>query len=93
MKIPKKLKIGGHTFTVKEVSEVAIEAINTADDMGSCDLQELVIYLSADQSQSRKEAVLIHEILHALNPQMKHVFLTGLAEQLYQVLKDNRLLR
>lgn len=93
MKIPKTLKIGGHTFAVKFVSEVAIDAINTESDMGSCDLQECIIYLSDDQNQSRKEAVLIHEILHAINPQMNHTILTGLAEQLYQVLSDNKMLK
>ena len=89
MKIPKKLKIGGH-----EVGVLFEELEGHAD--ASHILNE--IRIDPSLAQSHQEASLFHEILHYLNPtmddtQMGHALLDSLAEQLYQVLKDNDLLK
>lgn len=46
--------------------------------------------------QSQKESTLIHEIIHICNTEVgsenHHALISSLAEQLYQVLKDNKLL-
>ena len=85
MKIPKRLKIGGHIYKVKEVSDL--------DKCGATDRDKNTITLSKEMPHNQKEVTLIHEILHALNNEMEHAFLDGLAEQLYQVLSDNKLLK
>lgn len=65
---------------------------------GECDSKTNTIRICSTLSQSQKEATLIHEILHALNSVMGdeiiwHVFLDGLSNQLYALLKDNNLLK
>ena len=90
MEIPKELKIGGHVVKIVEVSkEEAIEK----DYCGETSYQEDIIRLDSSMSQTWKESSLIHEILHNLNTTMNHEFLDSLAEQIYQVLKDNNLLK
>lgn len=88
MKIPERLKVGGHTIRVEVVP---------LDDCGSFDPKTNTISISNSLCQSQREVTLIHEVLHALNQNMSegtlHVFLEGLSQQLYQVLSDNKLLR
>lgn len=86
MKIPSKVKIGGHVFTVTQVE---------MKDLGDTTLEDLEIRINKDAKQSQKEATLLHEIIcHCLNTTLghkkgMHEVLDGLSEQLYQVLKDN----
>lgn len=93
MKIPTELKIGAHTVSVELVTNHASHDFNTTDDQGCSIIQFNKILIDSEQSKSQIEATLFHEILHFLNPQMDHVSLTSLAEQLYQVLHDNKLLK
>ena len=90
MEIPTVLKVGGHAIKVVEVSK---EEANDKDYCGETSYQENIIRIDSSLSQSRKEATLIHEILHNLKTVMDHEFLDSLSEQLYQVLKDNGLLK
>lgn len=89
MIIPKKLKVGGHIFDV---------VIEKMDCMGSCNSTDNIINISKDAVQSQKEATLMHEIFHAINTtfsgghNFSHALLDSLAEQFYQVLRDNKLL-
>ena len=88
MKIPKIIKVGGH--------DIHIEFQKLDEDNGHFDYETDTITISTDLSKSQKEATLIHEILHVLNSTLSsdnygHSFLDSLAEQLYQVLKDNEL--
>lgn len=91
MEIPQELKIGGHRMRV--------ELVDLPDDIdGEYDNQELLISINRNLPQSMKESTLIHEIMHALNgtfdsETFAHSLLDSMAEQLYQVLKDNQLLR
>lgn len=90
MKIPTKLKIGGHVISI----------IESADEKnaGEYDIYKNTISLGKNLPQSQKEATLIHEIFHALNTTLdgghnfSHALLDSLSEQFYQVLTDNKLL-
>lgn len=87
-----KLKIGGHLY------KVVLKNLDKENELASCDYNKATI--SIDKNiviQSIKESALIHEILHACNSTfgydgVEHGLLDSLAEQLYQVLKDNDLL-
>ena len=84
MRIPKKLKIGGHQFKV---------IVKEFDDCGKTKRTTNEMWIASDLTQSQKESTLFHEILHALNNELAHPLLDSLAEQLYQVLSDNKLLK
>lgn len=90
MKIPKELKIGGHTVTVDCSKE--LEGMS-----GESDTANNKINICKTIKQSQKESTLIHEIFHFMNATLDdgdgHRILDSLAEQLYQVLSDNKLLR
>lgn len=91
MKIPKKLKIGGHIYKIDSTEE--LDGIS-----GDTDSVKNVIRLSKTLVPSQREATLIHEIFHAINTTFGstndgHRFLDSLSEQLYQVLSDNKMLK
>jgi hypothetical protein len=88
MKIPKKLKIGAHTYTVRE-----LEGWQDGEAVGIEDPNKNQITLDSQLSNTRKEAKLFHEIFHVMNYGLDHALLDSLAEQLYQVLSDNKLLK
>lgn len=84
-----KLKIGGHTWNV-EYKEI--------EDLGKTDWNTLTITISSVVPESIQKSALIHEILHACNSslggsEVGHAFLDSIAEQLYQVLSDNDMLK
>ena len=89
MRIPTKLKIGGHTYRV-------VLKQNPVADGVACpayiDDENMEIVIDSDLSQSSKESSLFHEVLHGINCVLDHTVLDSLAEQLYQVLSDNKLL-
>jgi hypothetical protein len=88
MKIPKTLKIGGHQIRVRLTPDI--------DDSGQADRDKNEILLRINLSRSQLESTLIHEIFHHLNSSLEdthHGLLDGLAEQFYQVLSDNKMLR
>lgn len=90
MKIPKKLKIGSHTFKILKG--------RNPHYMGETDTKQNKIWIDEDMPQDQQEATLIHEIMHAINTtfgnkDMEHALLDSLSEQMYQVLRDNRLLK
>lgn len=51
------------------------------------------IYIREGLPDTVTFSTVVHEILHVVNPQLEHVFLEGMAEQLAQVLLDNRLVK
>jgi len=89
MKIPSKLKILGHDYTVKLVD------LNETDTYGNINLNTNIIRINHNKTQSQQETTLLHEIIEALNfnleLELKHNQITALEAGLYQVLKDNRL--
>ena len=91
MKIPNKLKIGGHTFKVLEK--------DLTNACGQTEYLGLTITIDKDAKQSVKEATLLHEIIcHCINTTFTgeshpaHALMDSISEQIYQVLKDNNLL-
>lgn len=93
MKIPKSVKIGGVTFKVIEAEEWSGNDGETDGQIFYDKKRGNVIYIDSTMTQEAKEATLIHEALHAMNATMSHEFLDSLSNQMYQFLKDNRLLK
>lgn len=92
MIIPSKLKIGAIEFKVL----VAEDWPGRYGADGECVYDKKrgnLIYIGDDLSEQAKEITLIHEALHAMNSTVDHEFLDSLAEQLYQFLYDNKLLK
>jgi hypothetical protein len=92
MKIPKKIKIGGHMVKI-----VFRAKVNDDNDCGEADFEKNLIVIDEKMTQTMKEETLIHEILHWLNSDFhgdspwSHSLLEALAQGIYQVLKDNKL--
>ena len=87
MEIPKKLKIGGHEYTVELVDPETLD-----NDCGKMNPRRNLIQISSDMPQSQLEETLLHEIIHACNGGLPEETVDGLAHSLYQVLKDNKLI-
>lgn len=98
MKIPKTLKIGGHTYQVVVTSNLAERDGNA----GATNAMLNLIRLDDTYPVSRQEETLLHEVLHAVFHQMgmnefpelqqrQEYIVNTMANGLYQVLKDNKL--
>ena len=94
MKIPKVVKIGGHSYQVI-VRDRDRKDGQTA--LGSHNARITTIWIDNQLSKSQQESTFLHEIIEAIN----YANLLGLNESqissfehnLYQVLKDNNLLK
>lgn len=91
MKIPRKLKIGGNIITV--VRGTRQEGTGSDQDGGYSSWEDNEIFVADDMPQSRQETAFLHEILHQINVYLDEKEVTYLSESLYQVLKDNNLLK
>lgn len=92
MNIPKKVKIGGITYKVV----LADNWLGSGYDDGETCWREPrgnVIYINSELTPEARDVVFLHEALHAMNGSMDHEFLDSLAQQLYQFLSDNSLLK
>lgn len=99
MKIPKKLKIGGFDWTVRENYDITYEG----NCYGSTHHGRQNIFLDPNMSQAKKQETLLHEIMHACYWQAgliefekkdkitEEQMISSMAMSLYQVLKDNKL--
>jgi len=103
MKIPKKLKVGGHIYDV----ECPYAFTEIGSTKGQLDPESKVIkidpldyYSHKERPESSVAVTFLHEILHACDHVTGHsVFLghegekivEGISEVLFQVLRDNRL--
>jgi len=93
MKIPRQIKIGGHIYEVRVEAGRDIGSPNC----GTCQPAQNKIYIDITQPLTQQESTLLHEVIEAINWQQK----IGLEENqicqletgLYQVLKDNKLLK
>lgn len=87
MNIPNQIKVGGHLIQVKYAK--------LENDLANFDWNTNTITICEDIPESQKEAVLLHEIMHVMvssfDDGMGHAFMDSLSQQLYQVLKDNKL--
>jgi len=95
MKIPKKVKIGGKTYTVsmKKAAKDAHE-LYILENRAEVWYKEQKILIYDDMNTETKEEVLLHEIIHAINDNMylglDEETTQRLATGFYQVLKDNK---
>lgn len=89
MKIPGKIKILGHEFTIMMVD------LSEAETYGYMNPNTNIMRLNKNKAQSQIDSTLLHEILEAVNHnlelQLAHNQITSLEASLYQVLKDNKL--
>lgn len=92
MQIPKHVKVGGTLYKVIIAEEWEGGGGTHYDgELVHSETLGNVIYIAKHLSDDAKQITLIHEILHGCNTTMNHEFLDSLAEQLYQVIKDNKL--
>ena len=94
MKITSQLKIGGHIYKVVLRDREKDDGI---ENIGTHNARHLKIWVDKKLSQSQKEATILHEIIEAINYGnqigLKHEQISTLEHNLYQVLKDNGLLK
>ncbi len=86
MRIPNKLKIGGRIFDVREV-------VGLVDNGNFKESGHNTILLDAELNQESRELAFFHEVLHSLNNQLDDRDVEWMAQGIYQVLKDNNLLK
>ena len=93
MRIPKQLKIAGHTYKV----EIRNRANDGVRNPASCCTLKHIIWIEQDQCQEEKEACLLHEILEIIDYhfglKLDHSNIVILEAGMYQVLKDNKLFK
>ena len=102
MIIPRIIKIGGFEWIVEENAKVASEG----GVFGSTHHLTQTIFLDPASTEQKKEHTLIHEIMHAVWWQsglavrykgdkggIEEEVVSALAHGVYQVLKDNSLLK
>lgn len=92
--IPNKVIIAGVDYQVKEVETVVIDG--STEYAGSCNYFNSEIELVGSLSKTKKEQVLIHEVLHACFheagfQEQEEDVINRVSIVLYQVLKDNKL--
>ena len=92
MKIPTKLKIGALWYPIRFVPSAEIDCDSQPAGDTSCHRQDIRISENL-RTQEMKELTLFHEVLHCINDQMAHAEVEYLAQALYQVLKENKLLK
>lgn len=102
MTIPKELKVGGLMYDVIFSKQVADEG----QVFGSTHFKNQTIYLDPDQKANKIEETFIHEALHAVwwqsglsarhdkeTPRLQEEIISALSFGIFQVLKDNDLLK
>lgn len=95
MKIPNKIKILGYDYEVV-FREDRLKS-DGVDNPGTHCSRFQKIWIDKNQNQQQQESTFIHEILEAisysLELQLPHNIISSLETALYQVLKDNDLLK
>lgn len=99
MKIPKKLKAGGHIYNISLVngeSELA-----NKQWLGKTAISDCKMVLDKSLPQSKLEETFLHEILHICfdlagidrSDEKEEFLVNSLSNQLYPILKGNNLLK
>ena len=95
MKIPKKLKIGGHEYIVR-IAPVTDKA-KGANNWGRTYHATNEILIDKELSTTKQEETFIHEVVHCIEHFMesnsKESHVSRFSNGLYQALKDNGLLK
>lgn len=102
MKIPKQIKIGGLVYTIEKSEKVT----NEGGNFGSTHHRKQRIFLDPSETVQMSENTFVHEILHAIwyqaglksryqkdHPGFEEEVVDALSNGLYQVLKDNKMLK
>jgi hypothetical protein len=91
MVIPKSINILGHAFKIVHLD------VSDIDNIGTMDPKHSVIRLSTGMPQSVQESVLMHEIVEAINShlelKLEHPQITALSTVIFQVLRENKMLK
>lgn len=94
MIIPEKIKIGNYYYDIKFVEELSLHCL------GRGALLKQSIRLNSEMSKELTEETFLHEIIHQIlgqksfkNEDQDEKLVDTLAAGLYQVLKDNDLLK
>ena len=94
MKIPKTLKISGFIY---EITNENLWRKSGSSDFGKEITGLTKIWINTEYNKSQQESTLIHEIIEAINSsndlKLYHLQISVLETSLYQVLKDNNLLK
>ena len=88
MRIPKKIKVGGHIYKILLVDRNSFDE----NGIGEYLVEKNIIKISKDLPQNQRELTFFHEVLHALNNQLEEKDVEFLAQGIYQVLSDNKML-
>jgi len=96
MKIPKKINIGGIDFKIEIIKDISND-LNIAEYRGKVLFKKDKILILDSYSNKGKFRTLLHEIIHILDDnyrlELTEELIIRLASGLYQVLKDNKLLK
>ena len=89
MKLPHKVKIGGHWFKISFLSEKDGGFDTSGRKMG----WQGKIFIQERMTESKKQSVLLHEIIHEIswqnNLDLTESQVSALSEGFYQVITDN----
>lgn len=90
MKIPTKVKVGGHIINVVVTTDGDNIEFN---EIGKTLLAKDVIYLNGNYSHSRQSEALLHELIHNcfydLREEQSEALVERLGVALYQIIVDN----
>lgn len=92
MKIPSKVKVGGIWYKVI-IAEHWFEHESADGETFYDNVNGNTIYIRKSLSQEAKEVTFLHEVIHCMNATINHEFIDSFAEQMYQFLSDNKLLK
>ena len=100
MKIPSKIKVGGMTYKIDQVS--SYDMAKGCDNWGKTDFSTLSIKVDKELPQERKEESFLHEVFHTIMhstglfrevKEKEEDFVLRISQAVYQVFKDNKLLK
>lgn len=100
MKIPRKLKVGGFVYSILRDEKVS----GHSDTYGTTHLGTQTINIAPDLNGAKTEATFLHEVLHAIwhtyglkeagfDRKQEEQIVEALSNGIYQVFKDNKLLK
>jgi len=96
MKIPSEIKIGGIIYSIELIDEKE-DDIHTTEFIGRVIFKDNKIKILNSYKPERQFRTLLHEIIHILDEDLKIGFeengICRLETGLYQVLKDNNLIK
>ena len=97
MKIPNKVKVGAHSYNIVFRDDL------DDDNFGTCRPKKLRIFIDETAEKTQQEETFFHEVMHAIFHQVgmstpwdmdkEERRVQALGHSIYQVLKENRLLK